>query len=133
MENWLTLLQEILEVCIIPLLGILTTYLVMFIKNKAQQISENTHNELRAKYIMMLSDTITTCVIATNQTYVDNLKKDNAFTKEAQLEALQKTFDAVLAILTEEAQAYLSEVYGDLNAYIMAQIEATVKANKEVK
>ena len=133
MENWLTLLQEILEVCIIPLLGILTTYLVMFIKNKAQQISENTHDELQAKYIMMLSDTITTCVIATNQTYVDNLKKDNAFTKEAQLEALQKTFDAVMAILTEEAQAYLSEVYGDLNAYIMAQIEATVKANKEVK
>ena len=32
--DYMALLQEIFQVCIIPLLGVLTTYLVMFIKNK---------------------------------------------------------------------------------------------------
>jgi len=35
----------------------------------------------------MLDDTITKCVIATNQTYVDSLKDKNAFDKAAQEEA----------------------------------------------
>ena len=65
--NWLEMLQQIFQVCIIPLLGVLTTYLVMFIKNKSAALQEQTDNELYKKYIALLDETITKCVIATNQ------------------------------------------------------------------
>lgn len=128
--NWTEILQEIIQVCIIPLLGVLTTYLVILIKNKTKQITDKTNNDLADKYINMLSDTIQTCVIATNQTYVNNLKKEKLFDAEAQKQALQMTADAVKQILSTSAQEYLTTAYGDLNALIMQKIEAEVAKNK---
>ena len=128
--DWTEILQEIIQVCIIPLMGVLTTYLVILIKNKTKQIADKTNSDLTDKYINMLSDTIQTCVIATNQTYVEALKKDNAFTKDAQKEAFQKTYDAIMLVLTDDAKEYLTEVYGDLTAYITMKIESQVNTNK---
>ena len=130
--EWLPLLYQILEICIIPLLGILTTYIVKYIKAKSAEIQVKVDNDTADKYIAMLSDTITACVIATNQTYVEALKKNNAFTAEAQKEAFKLTYDAVMAVLTEEAEKYLSEIYGDLAAYITTKIEAEVNLSKIV-
>ena len=120
----------ILEVAIIPLLIALTGYLVAFIKSKTKEITDRVENDKADKYIYMLSNTITKCVTATNQTYVDNLKKENAFTKEAQLKALEMTADAVLAILSDEAKSYLPTIVGDLNTYILTQIESEVNRLK---
>ncbi len=128
--DWMKLLQEIFQVCIIPLLGILTTYLVIFIKNKSKMLQEEANNELYKKYIVLLDETITKCVIATNQTYVDNLKNKNAFDKQAQKEAFQHTYDNVMAILNADAKNFLMEAVGDLNAYITNAIEAQVNGNK---
>ena len=124
------MLQEIFQVCIIPLLGILTTYLVKFISSKIQAMQKENDNELYRKYMQLLDETIGKCVIATNQTYVENLKDKNAFTKEAQEEAFKKTYEAVMSILSVDAQKYLSEAVGDLNAYITKSIEAQVNVNK---
>ena len=66
----------------------------------------------------------------TKKTYVDALKEENAFDKDAQAIAFQKTFDAIMAVLSNDAKAYLTHIYGDLTAYITARIEAEVKANK---
>lgn len=130
--EWLPLLYKILEVCVIPLLGVLTAYLVKYIKIKSAEIQATVDNDTADKYIALLSDTITTCVIATNQTYVEALKKNNAFTAEAQKEAFKLTYNAVMAVLTEEAEKCLSEIYGDLAAYIIAKIEAEVNLSKIV-
>ena len=130
--EWLPLLYQILEICVIPLLGILTTYIVKYIKAKSTEIQVKVDNDTADKYIAMLSDTITACVIATNQTYVEALKKNNAFTVEAQKEAFKLTYDAVMAVLTEEAEKCLSEIYGDLAAYITTKIEAEVNLSKIV-
>lgn len=128
--EWLPLLYQILEVCIIPLLGILTAYFVKWVNAKSAEIQHKVDNDTADKYIAMLDDTICACVIATTQTYVEALKKDNAFTKEAQKEAFNLTFNAVMSVLTDEAKKYLSEVYGDLTAYITNKIEAEVSLNK---
>lgn len=128
--EWLALLYQILEVCIIPLLGILTAYFVKWVNAKSTEIQNKVDNDTADKYIAMLDDTICACVIATTQTYVEALKKENAFTKEAQKEAFNLTFNAVMAVLTDEAKAYLSEIYGDLTAYITNKIEAEVSLNK---
>ena len=128
--DYMEMLQKIFEVCVIPLLGILTTYLVIFIKQKSKELQETTDNELYKKYIELLQDTIVRCVIATNQTYVEALKNKNAFDKEAQEHAFKMTYDAVMAILTDDAKVYLSNVFGDLETYITKLIEAEVNVNK---
>lgn len=128
--EWLPLIYEILQVCIIPLLGVLTAYIVKFINAKSAEIQHNVDNDMADKYIAMVTDTISACVIATNQTYVEALKKQNAFTAEAQKEAFQLTYNAVMAILTDDAKDYLAEIYGDVAAYITNKIEAEVNISK---
>ena len=130
--EWLSLLYQVLEVCVIPLLGILTAYIVKYINVKSGEIQNKVENEMADKYIAMLADTISACVIATNQTYVEALKKENAFTKEAQIEAFNLTFNAVMAVFTDEAKEYLTAIYGDLTAYITNKIEAEVNISKIV-
>ena len=129
-QEILDMLMEIFQVCIIPLLGVLTAYLVKFIKAKSKELTNQIENDIADKYIIMLSETISDCVIATNQTYVEALKKKNAFTAEAQQEAFQMTYDAIMSVLTEDAKEYLRDAYGDLNAYITAKIEAEVNKSK---
>ena len=129
--DWLNLLTQIFEVCIIPLLGILTTYIVKYIQVKSAEITEKTDNVIADKYTVMLADTITACVLATNQTYVEALKKQGKFDAEAQKVAFNMTLNAVMEILSEDAKKYLSEAFGDLNSYITSQIEASVNVNKK--
>ena len=128
--NYIEMLNEIFQVCIIPLFGILTTYLVKYITIKMEEIQLKAKNEKANKYLDMLTDTITSCVIATNQTYVEALKKEGKFDLEAQKIAFEKTMNAVLALLTKESQEYLNEAVGDLNLYISQQIEAAVNLTK---
>ena len=126
----MTLLTQIMEVVVIPLLGILTAYVVKIVNAKLEEVSANRKNELEKKYINMLNDTISDCVIATTQTYVESLKKQGSFDAEAQKEAFNQTYNAVMGILSEEAKKYLNEAIGDLNLYITQKIEAEVKINK---
>lgn len=128
--DWLELLYKLVEVCLIPLLGILTAYAVKFIKIKGDEIAVKLNNDKANKYITLVSQTITDCVIATNQTYVEALKKDNAFSADAQKAAFQMTYDAVMAVLTDDAKDYIIAIYGDLSAYITTKIEAEVNLNK---
>ena len=124
------LLTQIMEVVVIPLLGILTAYVVKIVNAKLEEVSANRKNELEKKYIDMLNDTISDCVIATTQTYVESLKKQGSFDAEAQKKAFNQTYGAVMGILSEEAKKYLNEAIGDLNLYITQKIEAEVKINK---
>lgn len=128
--DWTEILQNLFVVVIIPLLGLITKYMVQFFMVKNEEIKATTNNEIFKKYFDMLNKTITNCVIATNQTYVDALKDKNAFTTEAQKEALQKTYNAIMSILSEDAKDYLTNATGDLQGYIMNLIEAQVKENK---
>lgn len=128
--DWLNILQQIFELCIIPLLAIITRSLVIYISTKKDELKNKTDNELAKKYLDLLNDTIANCVIATNQTYVEALKKENAFTADAQKVAFEKTYQAVIATLSDEAQKYLPEVVGDLQTYITQKIEASVNQNK---
>ena len=129
--DWPNLLTQIFEVCIIPLLAVLTTYIVKYIQVKNAEITAKSENELVDKYVNMLSYTISSCVVATNQTYVEALKKQGKFDAEAQKTAFNMTLNAVMEILSEDAKKYLSEAFGDLNSYITSQIEASVNVNKK--
>ena len=126
------MLAEIFEVCIIPLLTVLTAYFIKFVNAKSAEIGTKVENETQKKYLEMLNSTITDCVIATTQTYVDSLKKQGTFDVEAQKVAFTMTYESVVKLLTDEATEYLNEAVGDLQLYIAQKIEAEVNLNKTI-
>jgi hypothetical protein len=128
--GWTEILTEIFKVCIIPLLGVLTGYLVAFIKKKMDAVTKNTESELTKKYLGLLEETVINCVLTTKQTYVDALKNKNAFDADAQKEAFERTYSAVVANLTEESRKYLEQITADLPQFITEMIEARVAQTK---
>lgn len=128
--DWMELLQKIFDLCLVPIIGVLTKYAVMLIRKKLAEIEASLKSNKAKKYINMLSDTISENVIATNQTYVEALKGKNAFTEEAQKEAFRRTFNKVKTTISEDLVSYLSEFYGDIDALIKTKIEAEVNRNK---
>lgn len=128
--DYMELIATIFQVCIIPLLGVLTTFLVKWLQIKSNELQIKMDNDVVNKYMDMLTNTITECVLATNQTYVEALKQQNKFDLEAQKIAFDKTSEAVMAILTKDAKEYLESAVGDLELFIRQKIEAEVNLNK---
>lgn len=127
------LISTIFQVVILPLLTVLTGYAVKWVNAKAKELKATTDNVYTHKYIEMLQDTIVKTVIAVDQTYVDTLKQQGSFDKAAQEEAFKRVYETVLLSLNEEAYEYLNNIFGDLQTYITAQIEAAVKEHKMIK
>jgi len=125
------LLDSIFKLCIVPLLGVLTIFLVNLIKKKSNELQEIANNELANKYIGILTEIVINCVIATNQTYVDGLKDKNAFDVEAQKNAFEMTYNAVMRLLTDEAIEVLEEAFGDISLLVTKMIETRVNYNKK--
>lgn len=124
-------LTNALEVFLMGLLTVLGKFIIDWINIKREEVKLRTENELTQKYLDMAANTVINCVIATNQTYVDSLKNRDAFTKEAQLEAFNKTLEAVTSLLGTEALTYLNELTGDANKYLTTLIEAEVAKQKQ--
>jgi len=124
--DWLDILSKLFEIAIFPLITAATMYLITLINAKKQELASKAKDETTKKYLDMLDKTITECVLATNQTYVSALKNQGAFDAEAQKKAFQLTYDAVMAVITDDAQEYLSEAVKDLSTYITTKIEAQV-------
>ena len=130
-SDWLDILEKLFEVALFPIIGAAAMYLVAFIKVQKEELLAKAKNETVKKYIEMLDKTIVECVMATNQTYVETLKKQGSFNAEAQKKAFQLTFNSVMAVLTDDAQEYLNEAVKDLTVYITNKIEAQVAIEKQ--
>ena len=129
-DNFINYMIPVVGTALGTLLSALFAYLIVYINKKKQALLENSKSEIEKKYIEKISKTITDCVIATNQTFVETLKKENAFTKEAQEEAFQKTITNVMSILNEDCIEYLESITSDITVYLRNQIEAEVNKNK---
>lgn len=128
---WLELIKSILEICLVPIIGALSAWLIAAINAKTNEIKALTNNALAKKYLDMLAQTVTDCVTATNQTYVEALKEKDLFDAEAQQEAFKMTYKAVLTILSDDAKEYLQNLSGDLSTLISNKIEAEVNSSKD--
>lgn len=124
------MLQEIFFTVLIPLVGILCSYGIAFLNKKVKEIQEKVNNDLFTKYSDMLVGIVETCVIATNQTYVDELREQGKFGPEEHDIAYHKTYDAIKELLTEEMKKVLQEGYSDLEFYISQLIQEQVNVIK---
>lgn len=129
--DWLEILNQIFEICLVPLLGLATTVLIVFIKAKIGQGKASTKSEIAIKYLSVLEQTVVDCIKATNQTYVNALKDKNAFDAEAQKTALTHTASAVSRVLSDDAKTHLTDLFGDLETLIVEKIEANIENAKK--
>lgn len=130
MNELITVMTPALSNALSALLVAFTGYLITYINKKKKALQQEMDNAMADKYLEMLSNTIIECVTATNQTYVETLKKQNAFTEEAQKEAFVKTYNNVMAILNEDCYEYLAMITNDVETYIINKIEAEVNFAK---
>lgn len=129
--DWTELLGKLFELVLFPALSAAALYFITWMRAKKLELQQKAKNDTTKKYLDMLDTTIYECVMATNQTYVDALKKEGSFDAEAQKKAFKLTYEAVLGVLTDEAQVYLNEAVKDINSYITNKIEAQVSVNKK--
>ena len=128
--NWLDIINQLFQTLLPVAMAAISVTLIYYITNVVKSSKIKTDNELAIKYLDMLEDTITKAVLATTQTYVENMKNKNAFDKEAQKTAFDMTYNAVMKVLTDDVKVYLEQIVGHLDTYITAQIDATVKLAK---
>ena len=107
--DWMSILAQLFEIVIFPLLAIGTVYLISLIKVKIQELKQKKDDAMYDKYLSMLESTIIDCVISTTQTYVEALKKQGKFDADAQKIAFTKTYTNVMAILNKDAKKYLED------------------------
>ena len=118
-EILLNVLSVLLTAVILPLISIAGTQLIKFINSKIK------NNEL-AKQLTTATSIVTNAVRVVFQTYVDTLKKNGSFDKEAQAEALTRAKNIALSQITEDTKSYIEDNYGDFNNWLTIQIESTI-------
>ena len=118
-EILLNVLSVLLTAVILPLISIAGTQLIKFINSKIK------NNEL-AKQLTTATSIVTNAVRVVFQTYVDTLKKNGSFDKEAQAEALTRAKNIALSQITEDTKSYIEDNYGYFNNWLTIQIEATI-------
>lgn len=114
----------------IPIIIYVANYAVAFFKAKINEIAEKADNRAAEKIIKEANEIVSTCVLATTQTYVDNLKKQDKFDADAQKEALRLTSEAVYNLMTNEMKGYITASYGDVESYVTNLIEAEIAKSK---
>jgi hypothetical protein len=123
--------KNILYILITAAVPVLTTYLCKFLYTKWTEGKVHIENEKIANTLDNVIQIVLDAVEATNQTFVDELKKKGEFTEESALEAFNTTKEIVLDMLSEDAADVIATVYGDIDVYLDTLIEATVRQLKK--
>ena len=125
------IVKDILYILITAAVPVLTTYLCKFLYTKWTEGKVKIENEKISNTLDNVVNMVLDVVEATNQTFVDELKKKGEFTEEAALEAFNITKAKALEMLSEDAVNVITDIYGDIDVYLDTLIEATVRQLKK--
>jgi len=121
---------ELLQAIATAAIPVCAAYLVQYLRRKSEQIIAQTDNMTIKAFLAEAADAVSTAVTYTSQTFVDALKKEGIFNKDKQQEALKKSLDKAISLLSESAKNALTDIYGNLEAYLTSKIEAEVRSQK---
>ena len=120
----LNIISVLVTAVILPLISIGGTQLIKLINNKIKD------NEI-AKLLSEATSIVTNAVRAVFQTYVESLKANGKFDAQSQTVALTKAKEIALGQMNEDIKNYIIAHYGDLNLWLINQIEATISVLKK--
>ncbi|MGM9936897.1 MAG: hypothetical protein ACI38A_06095 [Candidatus Ornithomonoglobus sp.] len=87
-------------------------------------------NRIKESLITRACNLVERMVVATNQLFVESLKKSDSFTKDDETTAFNKTWDNVIALMSDEVMSAIEEEYSDFNEWLKLTIQAFVNVHK---
>lgn len=124
------LMNLISTIVLVPLTTIITSFLVAVLRKGLQKMNSEIKSEKLKDILTQAEGIIEQSVSTVGQVYVSTLKKNNAFTQEAQVEAFNNAKNIALTMLSDEAKKLITENYGDFDVWIKTKIEQAVSASK---
>lgn len=116
-----------IQTILLSALGIIITTLVTWgTERLIALINSKLKNTKYAKYLTDAVGIVSRAVKTTYQTYVEALKDKNAFTGDAQLEALNKAKDIAMAQLSGEMKEFIESNFGDVEKWLTSTIESVI-------
>ena len=122
-EIIINIISVVVTSIVLPLISIAGAKLIQFINSKIK-------NNKAADLLTTATTIVINAVRSVFQTYVEALKKEGSFNKDAQIIALNKAKDIALTQMTDEVKDYLVTTYGSLNSWLDTNIEATINILK---
>ena len=122
-EIIINIISVVVTSIVLPLISIAGAKLIQFINSKIK-------NNKAANLLTTATTIVINAVRSVFQTYVEALKKEGSFNKDAQIIALNKAKDIALTQMTDEVKEYLVKTYGNLDSWLDTNIEATINILK---
>ena len=122
-EIIINIISVVVTSIVLPLISIAGAKLIQFINSKIK-------NNKAADLLTTSTTIVINAVRSVFQTYVEALKKEGSFNKDAQIIALNKAKDIALTQMTDEVKNYLVTTYGSLDSWLDTNIEATINILK---
>ena len=122
-EIIINIISVVVTSIVLPLISIAGAKLIQFINSKIK-------NNKAADLLTTATTIVINAVRSVFQTYVEALKKEGNFNKDAQIIALNKAKDIALIQMTDEVKNYLVTTYGSLDSWLDTNIEATINILK---
>ena len=115
---------------LIPLLVTIITICICMMTSKVAKDTARLAPSKYSEIIYALENIVNKAVITTNQTFVNELKKQGKFDKEAMQEAYSKTFNSIAESLSQSFFEYIDEEAIDIDTLLKNMIETSVNWNK---
>lgn len=119
----LNILAAIVTAIVLPLISYIGVRFSAYLNNKIK-------DETAKRLLNEATQIVLNATRVVFQTYVEALKAEGKFDKDAQLIALNKAKSIVLAELKEDTRSFIEKNYGDLTSWITNQIEASINILK---
>ena len=115
---------------LIPLLITIITICICIVTSKVAKDTARLAPSKYSEIIYALENIVNKAVITTNQTFVNELKKQGKFDKEAMEEAYRRTYESIVASLSQSFFEYIDKETVDIDALLKNMIETSVNWNK---
>ena len=122
-EMLLNIISVVVSAIVLPLISIGGTQLIKLINSKIK-------NQEASKLLSDATSIVLNAVRTVTQTYVDTLKANGSFNKDAQLVALNKAKDIALSQMSSDVKDFINVNFGDVQLWITNQIEARLNLLK---
>lgn len=127
-------LNYILYIVLTAILPVVAKYTVNLIKTKIKEsnvIANVTQNENISKIIENAFSDVMDAVLYINQIYVDALKSNGKFDKDAQKNAFNRAYTEALNMISDESKRVIQQTYGSFDKWLKLKIETSVNLAKK--
>ena len=124
-------IMNLIETLVLAPLDIaISSLLIALIRQQTARIEAKIKDEKAKRLIEIAEGVVSQAVTSVTQTYVEGLKAEGAFDKNAQALAFEESKDKIYLMLTDETMKAVQDNYGNIEEWIKTKIEETVNRNK---